>query len=193
MQCDTCELWFHLLCVGLGSDEVSANEDYVCFVCKKSPSAAVAVDTKTEEEDVEDEEDGDSTETEMLPDVVEVMEDVVARVERAVPLSLGQSNSVENSLSVSTDHISGSLQESLSNCAPNDVCEASFTTLSTVEASIGGQTDIGNDIDIAADMTDSQPALASKVPPLPGNIPVPPLAGSAPLNSITVSDLPLML
>lgn len=36
VQCDRCELWFHLLCVGLAADEVSENEDYVCFQCQKS-------------------------------------------------------------------------------------------------------------------------------------------------------------
>ena len=35
MQCDSCELWFHLLCIGLGEDEVSENEDYMCFTCKQ--------------------------------------------------------------------------------------------------------------------------------------------------------------
>ena len=34
MQCDKCELWFHLLCIGLGEDEVSENEDYICFQCR---------------------------------------------------------------------------------------------------------------------------------------------------------------
>ena len=40
VQCDGCELWFHLLCVGLGEDEVSEHEDYVCYQCKKGPSAS---------------------------------------------------------------------------------------------------------------------------------------------------------
>ena len=34
VQCDTCEQWFHLLCVGLAEDEVAGNEDYMCFICK---------------------------------------------------------------------------------------------------------------------------------------------------------------
>ena len=34
VQCDRCEKWFHLLCIGLGEDEVSENEDYVCYTCK---------------------------------------------------------------------------------------------------------------------------------------------------------------
>ncbi|KAK6176380.1 hypothetical protein SNE40_014678 [Patella caerulea] len=33
VQCDKCELWFHLLCIGLASDEVTEEEDYVCFQC----------------------------------------------------------------------------------------------------------------------------------------------------------------
>ena len=34
MQCDQCEAWYHLLCVGLGREEVSGDEDYKCFKCK---------------------------------------------------------------------------------------------------------------------------------------------------------------
>jgi len=34
VQCDRCEKWFHLLCVGLGEDEVSESEDYVCHRCR---------------------------------------------------------------------------------------------------------------------------------------------------------------
>lgn len=34
VQCDRCELWFHLLCVGVGEDEVGEDDDYVCFKCK---------------------------------------------------------------------------------------------------------------------------------------------------------------
>ncbi|XP_064633580.1 lysine-specific demethylase 5A-like isoform X2 [Lineus longissimus] len=41
VQCDKCELWFHLLCVGLAENEISENEDYVCFSCryKEDPNA----------------------------------------------------------------------------------------------------------------------------------------------------------
>lgn len=35
MQCDRCEEWFHLLCVGLAEDEVSEEEEYECFACKQ--------------------------------------------------------------------------------------------------------------------------------------------------------------
>lgn len=41
VQCDSCEKWFHLLCVGLAEDEVSENEDYVCFVCKHQPKMTI--------------------------------------------------------------------------------------------------------------------------------------------------------
>lgn len=33
VQCDHCEEWYHLLCVGLGTDEVKEDEDYKCFKC----------------------------------------------------------------------------------------------------------------------------------------------------------------
>lgn len=39
VQCDLCELWFHLLCVGLGEDEVTEDEDYVCFKCRNPHKA----------------------------------------------------------------------------------------------------------------------------------------------------------
>ncbi|XP_041348681.1 lysine-specific demethylase 5A-like isoform X2 [Gigantopelta aegis] len=34
VQCDKCEKWLHLLCVGLSKEEVSEDMDYVCFECK---------------------------------------------------------------------------------------------------------------------------------------------------------------
>ncbi|KAH9495294.1 Lysine-specific demethylase 5A [Bulinus truncatus] len=42
VQCDRCELWFHLLCVGLKKEEVRDEDDYVCFSCKEGNSAAIA-------------------------------------------------------------------------------------------------------------------------------------------------------
>ena len=49
VQCDRCEEWFHLLCVGLAEDEVSEEEDYECFLCKqrKQPTVMGAGDYKT--------------------------------------------------------------------------------------------------------------------------------------------------
>jgi len=38
VQCDGCQQWFHLLCVGLAEDEVSENEDYICFQCREKKS-----------------------------------------------------------------------------------------------------------------------------------------------------------
>ena len=38
VQCDSCDLWFHLLCVGLGKDEIKEDEDYVCFNCTNHTS-----------------------------------------------------------------------------------------------------------------------------------------------------------
>ena len=42
VQCDKCELWFHLLCVGLCKDELKEEEDYVCESCSCFPSASSA-------------------------------------------------------------------------------------------------------------------------------------------------------
>ncbi|XP_059161364.1 lysine-specific demethylase 5A-like isoform X2 [Physella acuta] len=41
VQCDRCELWFHLLCVGLKKEEVRDEEDYVCFSCREGSSVAL--------------------------------------------------------------------------------------------------------------------------------------------------------
>ncbi|XP_013066570.2 lysine-specific demethylase 5A-like isoform X1 [Biomphalaria glabrata] len=41
VQCDKCELWFHLLCVGLKKEEVRDEEDYVCFSCREGNSVAL--------------------------------------------------------------------------------------------------------------------------------------------------------
>lgn len=36
VQCDGgCELWFHLICVGLNTEDVSETEDYICSSCTK--------------------------------------------------------------------------------------------------------------------------------------------------------------
>ena len=45
MQCDRCEEWFHLLCVGLAEEEVSEEEEYECYNCKhgRPPQAVGAV------------------------------------------------------------------------------------------------------------------------------------------------------
>ena len=47
MQCDRCEEWFHLLCVGLAEDEVSEEEDYECFLCKQRKQPVMIGDYKT--------------------------------------------------------------------------------------------------------------------------------------------------
>lgn len=43
VQCDRCEEWYHLLCVGLGTDEVTEDEEYECFKCKNSDSGLTYV------------------------------------------------------------------------------------------------------------------------------------------------------
>ncbi|GFN77384.1 lysine-specific demethylase 5a [Plakobranchus ocellatus] len=35
VQCDRCELWFHLLCVGMKAEDIRDDEDYVCFSCRE--------------------------------------------------------------------------------------------------------------------------------------------------------------
>ena len=66
VQCDTCEQWFHLLCVGLAEDEVAGNEDYMCFICKNdggsvNPSLSVPLPVDAPlsgDSDVEEMEEG---------------------------------------------------------------------------------------------------------------------------------------
>lgn len=43
VQCDRCEEWYYLLCVGLGIDEVIEDEEYECFKCKNSDSGLIYV------------------------------------------------------------------------------------------------------------------------------------------------------
>lgn len=43
VQCDRCEEWFHLLCVGLAEDEVSEEEEYECFKCKQGRGEQVVL------------------------------------------------------------------------------------------------------------------------------------------------------
>lgn len=50
VQCDGCEEWFHLLCIGLAEDEVSENEEYMCFRCKLHASNATGFIMKDQEE-----------------------------------------------------------------------------------------------------------------------------------------------
>jgi hypothetical protein len=34
VQCDDCQLWFHLICVGLSKTDVSDDKDYICRTCE---------------------------------------------------------------------------------------------------------------------------------------------------------------
>ena len=34
VQCDKCEKWLHLLCIGLSKEEISEDTDYICYECK---------------------------------------------------------------------------------------------------------------------------------------------------------------
>jgi len=38
VQCDECELWFHLTCLGLNKEDVSADDDFVCQQCRQNLS-----------------------------------------------------------------------------------------------------------------------------------------------------------
>lgn len=39
VQCDKCEQWFHLMCLGLTKKDVSAVDDFVCHLCVRDPAA----------------------------------------------------------------------------------------------------------------------------------------------------------
>ncbi|KAL8614742.1 hypothetical protein ACOMHN_055300 [Nucella lapillus] len=57
VQCDSCELWFHLLCVGLGTNEISEEEDYIkqeppddCFnSCLEQTTSSVNVSPESKD------------------------------------------------------------------------------------------------------------------------------------------------
>ena len=34
VQCDKCELWYHLFCIGLKPHDIKEDEDFVCKNCK---------------------------------------------------------------------------------------------------------------------------------------------------------------
>ena len=38
VQCDGCELWLHLTCIGLKPEQVSEDEDFICRDCKPAPT-----------------------------------------------------------------------------------------------------------------------------------------------------------
>merc|ERR1711893_521629 len=51
VQCDTCELWFHLFCIGLKPHNIKEEEDFNCKNCKvpkKITTEASASDMDTE-------------------------------------------------------------------------------------------------------------------------------------------------
>ena len=41
VQCDGCELWFHLYCIGLKPEQVSEDEDFICKACKPNKNNKV--------------------------------------------------------------------------------------------------------------------------------------------------------
>lgn len=42
VQCDKCELWFHLTCLGLNKNDVSEDDDFVCMSCKSVVASNMA-------------------------------------------------------------------------------------------------------------------------------------------------------
>jgi len=45
VQCDGCELWLHLNCIGLRPSDVTEDEDFICRDCKpvRKPKASATV------------------------------------------------------------------------------------------------------------------------------------------------------
>lgn len=43
VQCDDCELWFHLACVGLSSEKAESMDSYHCRLCSKATSETNSV------------------------------------------------------------------------------------------------------------------------------------------------------
>ena len=34
MQCDRCELWFHMKCIGVTENDITDDTDYICVRCR---------------------------------------------------------------------------------------------------------------------------------------------------------------
>ncbi len=47
VQCDTCQLWYHLVCVGLTNESVQTIAAYFCYPCKQKKKAALSVTMPT--------------------------------------------------------------------------------------------------------------------------------------------------
>jgi len=50
VQCDKCELWYHLYCIGLKPHDIKEDEDFICKFCKggsrRQPDSASDMDTE---------------------------------------------------------------------------------------------------------------------------------------------------
>ena len=45
VQCDRCELWFHLLCIGMKQEDLVENEDFMCALCRRQAKPPTAKKT----------------------------------------------------------------------------------------------------------------------------------------------------
>ncbi|KAK7101928.1 hypothetical protein V1264_020234 [Littorina saxatilis] len=54
VQCDCCELWFHLKCVGLDKEEIKEDEEYMCRVCRRRPGSTAPDGTHIKQEPHDD-------------------------------------------------------------------------------------------------------------------------------------------
>lgn len=48
VQCDVCNKWYHMFCVGLSKNQIKPDDDYVCRKCKKQVKPASPVGAATD-------------------------------------------------------------------------------------------------------------------------------------------------
>ena len=53
VQCDKCELWYHLFCIGLKPQDIKEDEDFNCKFCKVGSGSKRNNDTSASDMDTE--------------------------------------------------------------------------------------------------------------------------------------------
>ena len=63
MQCDMCELWYHLFCIGLKPHNIKEDEDFNCKNCVGKHGSTKRLPGKKPKEKIEKSESGSDMDT----------------------------------------------------------------------------------------------------------------------------------